>query len=53
MNPELLPVFPLFIDISEPHLKKYRILNSLSSIGFKECNSRHLHNITCIFSAKK
>lgn len=52
MNPELLPVYPSFIDISEPHLKDYRnvdICGILKQYNFSNVQQRKLHKMTSTF----
>jgi ubiquinone/menaquinone biosynthesis C-methylase UbiE len=52
MDPQRLPRFPSFIDISEPHLKKYRnvdIMKMLYRTGFKKCERKKLHCYSSIF----
>ena len=37
MNPQLLPPYPAFIDISEPHLEQYSSVNLLEDISMTGC----------------
>jgi hypothetical protein len=56
MDSEKLPKFPSFIDISEPHLKKYRnvrILDMLSNATFIKYQRKHLHQMSSLFVGTK
>lgn len=55
MKPTMLPLYPSFIDISEPHLKNYRTVNiiELLSVYFDHCNEQYLHQRSYLFSGKK
>ena len=56
MMPEKLPPYPSFIDISEPHLEKYRFVNIqefLSEAGFINISQHHLHGMSSLISAFK
>lgn len=56
MNPEKLPTFPSFIDISEPHLKPYRSVNfthMLRNSRFTNITEQHLHQTSYLFTATK
>lgn len=56
MNPEKLPKYPAFIDLSEPHLREYRtvsIAQLLMEIGFQDINERYLHGTSYLFTGSR
>ena len=56
MDSELLPPFPSFIDVSEPHLKKYRnvrLLDLLCDTGFIKYKRMKLHQLSSLFVGTK
>ena len=56
MDPEKLPRFPSFLDISEPHLKVYRtvnILNFFKNAGFIKYERKHMHQMSSLFVGVK
>tara|TARA_B110000977_G_scaffold191571_1_gene263898 strand:+ start:16895 stop:17767 length:873 start_codon:yes stop_codon:yes gene_type:complete len=56
MDSELLPPFPSFLDITEPHLKSYRdvrLLDILCNTGFIKFEQKKLHQLTSLFVGTK
>lgn len=56
MNPEKLPKYPAFIDLSEPHLREYRtvsITQLLVDTGFKDVTELYLHGTSYLFSGSR
>ena len=56
MNPEKLPKYPAFIDLSEPHLREYRsvsIKQLLIDVGFQDVTEQYLHGTSYLFSGSR